>query len=322
MTKAKVAVYWAGSCGGCDIAILDIHEALLPLLDKVDFVFWPCVMDVKFSDVENMPDKYMDICFFNGAIRNSENRHMAELLRKKSKTLVAFGSCSAFGGIPALSNLFTKNGTFKRAYMESESTVNETGVWPGVKTEIGPYKLELPEIYDTVLKLSDVTDVDYIMPGCPPVPEQIKNVIGAVLEGNLPKKGETVGAGGKNLCEECPRVREEKKIKRFYRPQELEHIDHEKCLLDQGLLCLGPATRSGCGAQCPAANMGCRGCYGPLPGVKDQGLKFLSAIASVIDSKDEKEMEEIINTIVAPAGTFYRFTMADSLLKRKGGVKD
>jgi F420-non-reducing hydrogenase small subunit len=62
--------------------------------------------------------------------------------------------------------------------------------------------------------------------------------------------------------------------------------------------------------------MPCRGCYGPPEGVADQGAKLLSALASVVDSEDDDEIREIIAGIVDPAGTLYRFSLADSLLQR------
>ncbi len=83
--KLKIASYWAASCGGCEIAVLDINEKILDVIQIADIVFWPVAMDIKYKDVENMPDKYIDVCFFNGGIRNSEQEHMAKLLRQKSK---------------------------------------------------------------------------------------------------------------------------------------------------------------------------------------------------------------------------------------------
>jgi F420-non-reducing hydrogenase small subunit len=92
--KMKLGFYWAASCGGCEIAVLDINEKILDVVNMADIVFWPVAMDVKYKDVEAMPDKYIDICFFNGSVRTGEQEHMAKLLRKKSKVLVAFGSCA------------------------------------------------------------------------------------------------------------------------------------------------------------------------------------------------------------------------------------
>ena len=98
--KLKIAFYWSASCGGCEIAVLDINEKILDVINLADIVFWPVAMDIKYKDVEAMPDKYIDICFFNGSVRNSEQEHMAKLLRQKAKTLVAFGSCAQEGCIP------------------------------------------------------------------------------------------------------------------------------------------------------------------------------------------------------------------------------
>jgi len=62
--------------------------------------------------------------------------------------------------------------------------------------------------------------------------------------------------------------------------------------------------------------MPCIGCYGPAPDVVDQGARMMSAVSSVIDSKDPKEIDRILDGIVDPAGTFYRFGLASSLLHR------
>jgi len=108
MEKLKFAFYWAASCGGCEIAVLDINEKILDVVAKADIVFWPVAIDIKYKDVEAFPDKYIDVCFFNGAIRTEENEHMAKLLRKKSKVLVAFGSCACDGCVVGLANLWNK----------------------------------------------------------------------------------------------------------------------------------------------------------------------------------------------------------------------
>jgi len=122
--KLKMAVYWGAACGGCCVSVLDVHEALFDVVAAADLVFWPIALDTKYADVEKMPDGFIDVCLFNGAVRNSENEYMARLLRLKSKILVAYGSCAHMGGIPGLANFTTKEELFKRVYEESESTVN------------------------------------------------------------------------------------------------------------------------------------------------------------------------------------------------------
>lgn len=167
MSKLKVALYWAASCGGCEIAVLDINEKILDLTNVADIVFWPVAMDIKYKDVEAMPDESIDVCFFNGSIRSEENEHLAKLLRKKSKTLVAFGSCAHEGCIPGLANLANREELFQRAYLESPSTDNPQGTVPKTSVQIKQGHIVLPEIYDTVHTLDQVVDVDYYIPGCP-----------------------------------------------------------------------------------------------------------------------------------------------------------
>lgn len=317
MAKPKLALYWAASCGGCEIAVLDLQEKILTVAAAFDIVFWPVALDFKYDDVRKMADGSIDLCLFNGAIRNSENEEIAHLLRAKAKVLVAFGSCALEGGIPGLANLTSKAEILKYVYQESPSTVRAEGDgYPVTHTKMAEGGIEIPEMWNTVKALDQVVDVEYYIPGCPPQPEQIWSVIEYILSGKpLPPKGSVLGAGEKTCCDECPRERKEKKLKHFYRPYEIE-AKPDECLLDQGIVCMGPATRSGCGGLCPKANMPCRGCYGPPPHVSDQGAKMVSALSSVIDAHEPEEIEMILDQIVDPMGTFYRFSMAHSILRR------
>jgi F420-non-reducing hydrogenase small subunit len=108
MAKLKLALYWAASCGGCEIAQLQIGDKILKLAEVADIVFWPVAIDAKYKDVEAMPAKSIDVCLFNGAIRNSEQEHLAKMLREKSKVMIAYGACAYEGGIPGLANLFNR----------------------------------------------------------------------------------------------------------------------------------------------------------------------------------------------------------------------
>ncbi len=78
MAKLKIALYWAASCGGCEIAQLQIGDKILKLVEAADIVFWPVALDVKYKDVEAMPNQSIDACLFNGAIRNSEQELRAD----------------------------------------------------------------------------------------------------------------------------------------------------------------------------------------------------------------------------------------------------
>lgn len=323
--KPKLAMYWAASCGGCEISILDIEEHLLDVDAAFDLAFFPCVADFKTKDVEAMPDKSITVTLFNGAIRTSENEHMAKLLRQKSLVLVAYGSCAGEGCIPGLANFYNREMIFDTVYRKSVSTHNPEGKTPVPETQMPEGVIEIPAFYDTVKTLGQVVDVDYFIPGCPPQSDQAWAVIATVIDilqngKPLPPKGAVLGAGVKTCCDECPRERHEKKIKKFVRPWEIIP-DPNLCLLEQGIVCCGPATRDGCGAKCVKAGMPCRGCYGLPPGVMDQGAKMVSALASVIDSEDPEEIDRILDQIPDPAGTFYRFSLAASTLRRAQGPR-
>ena len=316
--KLKLAIYWGAACGGCCVSVLDVHEALFDVVAAADLVFWPIALDFKYKDVEAMEDGFIDVTLFNGAVRNSENEHMAKLLRQKTKILVAYGSCSHMGGIPGLANFTTKEALFERIYHTTESTENPDRIVPQTEFEVPEGMLYLPEFYNDVRTLDQVVEVDYYLPGCPPQTERLVEVFMAIVTGaELPPPGSVVGALEKTQCDECKRKKtDNKKIKKFFRPIDIED-DGETCFLEQGVICMGPATRGGCGVRCIEGNAPCRGCYGPPVDVTDPGAKMMSAIGTMIDSDDPDEILEIIDTIDDPAGTFYRFSLPGSLLRRK-----
>jgi len=315
LPKLKVALYWAASCGGCEIATLAIGDKILKLAEAADIVFWPVAIDAKYADVENMPDGSIDACLFNGAIRNSENEYLAKLLRRKSRIMIAYGSCSCEGCIPGLANFFSAKEILQTVYIDTASSDNIDKVIPQTKVTVPEGELELPEFYNTVKTLAQTVDVDYFVPGCPPEESTTWMALEALISGNLPPRGAVIAPPSSCVCNDCPRIKNEKKIKAFHRPYEIIP-DPNICLLEQGLLCCGIGTRGGCGALCPKANMPCTGCYGPVEGVRDQGSHILTAWASIIDSNDPDEINKILDGIVDPAGYVYRYSLPDSMINR------
>ena len=314
MAKPKLAIYWAATCGGCDVALLDTQERVVDVADAFDLVLWPIALDFKYKDVEALPEKSIDVCLFNGAIRTGEQEDIAHMLRDRSKTLVAFGSCACHGGIPGLGNVSDEQGIFERVYSKTPSTVNQDGTRPQTEVKVPEGTLTLPGFHDTVKSLDQMVETDYYVPGCPPPVSLIGHVVDAVLNGALPPPGSVI-ASDKTVCDECPRERDEnKKVKEFKRLADATP-DPKQCLLDQGFICCGPATRAGCEARCPSVNVPCRGCFGPPAGVLDQGLKLLSAVSSIVDSKDEEGVSRILAGIRDPLGLFYRFGLPKSVFR-------
>jgi F420-non-reducing hydrogenase small subunit len=318
VAKPKVAFYWNASCGGCEEAVVDLAEDILKVADAVEIVLWPVAMDFKRSDVEALKDGEIAVTFINGAVRTSEQEDWSKLLRKKSGLVVAFGACAHLGGIPGLANFYDRAGVFQTAYHDVPSMEEGNGVEPALRTKMPEGELELPEIWDTVHALDQVIDVDYYLPGCAPPPDLIMEAVGAILSGELPPKG-SVLAPDKSLCDTCDRNEskpEKIEITELKRPHQT-FMDPEKCFLAEGVLCMGPATRSGCGERCINANMPCRGCFGPTREVRDQGAKFLSTLASIIDIKDPEEMERVADSLPDPAGLVYMYSLATSFLGRR-----
>lgn len=335
--KINLAIYWAAGCGGCDVSVLDTDEKILNVSDMSNIVMWPIAVDGKEKDIEAMEDGEITVAIINGAIRNSENEHMAKLLRKKSQILVSYGACACLGGSPALANLVP--GGHKEikdhVYSKVPSSANflaDSGkkiedVMPRPVYEAPEGTLTLPVLYDTVKTLDQTVDVDYYIPGCPPTQKSIAQLlnalVGFVYKGEaLPPKGTVIGVLAKSLCEECHRHKENRRITNVYEPHEVMNVDHDLCLLDQGILCLGAGTIAGCGAPCTKADQPCRGCYGPTQPVSEQGASIFTAIASLFPvqandaTMDEDDMDEIMSVINDPLGYFYAFSMSKSLIKR------
>ncbi|MCX7626520.1 MAG: hypothetical protein N2Z21_09990 [Candidatus Sumerlaeaceae bacterium] len=320
--KPKIAFYWCASCGGCEESVVDLAESILDVVAAVDIVFWPVAMDFKVKDVEAMPDKSILATMINGAIRTSEQEEIAHLLRRKSQYIIAYGSCAHLGGVPALANQFSREHILEYVYRKAPSVTNPAGTVPQPNWKDDGHQVTLPEFRHVVRALDQVIDVDYYLPGCAPSPKLLAAAVQALLKGELPPKG-SVLAPDVALCDECPRKESkptEVSFAEFKRPHEVI-ADPNLCFLAQGLICMGPATRSGCGAACITGNMPCTGCYGPPSRIKDQGAKILSSLSANVAAEDEKEIERILSGIPDPVGTFYRYGLARSLLRRRVDLK-
>jgi F420-non-reducing hydrogenase small subunit len=320
-TKPKVAFYWCASCGGCEETVVDLAEDILGLVEAVDIVMWPVAMDFKRQDIEAMADGSIVASFINGAIRTDEQLEMARLLRKKSQIVIAYGACAVSGGIPALANLKKKKEILDFVYNGSPSS-DGSGSRPACQFDENGKKLSLPRFWDVVRSLDQVIEVDYYVPGCPPTPKVTKEAVKVLLEGKLPERG-SVLAPDVALCSECPRQSTKPvdlKITKFVRI--VDKKDDGSCFLAQGILCMGPGTRSGCGAQCITGNMPCTGCFGPTSRVKDHGAKIMSSICSNIAATEDTEVEKVVQGVADPLGSFYRYGMSKCLLKARIDVRE
>ena len=143
----------------------------------------------------------------------------------------------------------------------------------------------LPPLLDRTYALDEKVKIDLQLPGCPPNPEHIVEVIMSLLEERepvLPKK---------SVCDTCPTRREGKgtvsKVKRFVENAQFDPdkpVSEMRCLLEQGYLCMGPVTAAGCAKRgapsCIEARVPCRGCFGSVRPRGNQLLDMMNALAS------------------------------------------
>jgi F420-non-reducing hydrogenase small subunit len=314
--KPRVAFYWNASCGGCEEAVIDLGDGFAGLLEQVEVVLWPAALDFKRRDVEALPDGGIDVAFVNGAVRLTEQDEWAQLLRRKARTLVSFGACAHLGGVVGLGNLAGKAEILETAYRRLPSISNPDGPMPGDPVRVGEHDLSLPVLLDRTLPLADVVAVDYTIPGCPPSPAVVSGALERILSGDPPPRG-AVLAPNVSLCDACPR--------KDTRPERIEvtglrRLDttaaDDRCFLAQGMVCLGPATRQGCQPGCLEVAMPCRGCFGPLDGVRDGGAAMLSAFASLL-AGGEEDVARLAGAVADPAGTFWRYSYAAGLVPNR-----
>ncbi|MFC1838117.1 oxidoreductase [Thermodesulfobacteriota bacterium] len=320
--KSKVAIYWLGACAGCDEAIVDLNQELLTIAESIEIVFWPVAMDMKYESLRSMGENEITLSILSGSVRNSDHKEMAELLREKSQLVLALGTCACFGGSPGLANFTSREEIFNWVYRDAPTVVNPNNSFPQSETRLEGKNLTLPEFFEHVYTLDQIIDVDYYLPGCPPTTDLIANVMKGTLSGDLPPKGSTL-APRKALCDTCPRNKRKPsriEIKKITRIHEVD-ADPDACFLAEGIICLGPATRTGCGESCIRINIPCRGCFGPVPSVAGSGPKFLSTLTSLITVEKDEDVEEAIDSIDDPAGYLYRFTQPSSILGKRSTKK-
>lgn len=300
----KVAEEWFAICGGCEVTILDIGEPLLDLLPQLDFVHIPVLMDHKYYGQVGEKDKIelpeADVGLISGGVRTEEHKELAQEMRNKCKTLIALGTCAAFGGVPALANMYPLEDVFEKVFRGSKTT--DPADTPSV---------DLPPFTDRVYAVSEVVKVDLTLPGCPTTPEMVAEALTALLEGKPYELSE------KSVCDTCPVIREKKALTTLKRPLEAveftpgQPLEEVRCFMELGYLCQGPATRSGCigssdAPRCIKAYTPCRGCFGPVREKANPMVDMMGALSSI--GLNPREIED-------RAATFNRFSGAQGRLR-------
>jgi coenzyme F420-reducing hydrogenase gamma subunit len=112
------------------------------------------------------------------------------------------------------------------------------GVEGGLAHQVYPHPEYLDSLHDST-PVSEHVIVDFELWGCPIDKGQLRKVLADLLAGVTPR------LPGMPLCLECKR------------------LGYPCVMVSKGEACMGPVTRTGCGAICPGMNRGCYGCFGP-----------------------------------------------------------
>jgi NAD-reducing hydrogenase small subunit len=172
MAKVKVATDWLDICSGCHMAILDIDERIVELLNHIEITSSP------ITDLKHPPESGVDVGILSGAVSNDHQLEVAEEMRERAGLLIALGDCAVFGGICTMRNFFDKEEVLRTGYIESASTDDEGFV---------PTSPELAKLFDRVLALNEAVKVDVHIPGCPPPADAIWFALTELLAGRIPE---------------------------------------------------------------------------------------------------------------------------------------
>ncbi len=290
--KTKLSIEWLSGCSGCEIAFADLHEKLLKVLDAVELVRIPILMDTK----EYVP---ADIGMITGSIRTSHDVEAAHRMRDSCSTIIALGTCPVYGG--------PHGGTY--AHTNDELLQGAFTANPTTRTREVPD--QVPELLDEARTLDTEIDVDVYIPGCPPHPAFILESLQALLLGREPKIGQH------NVCFKCNRRMDKSDVSSLRRSYE-GSFDPDVCFLSQGCLCFGSVTLDRCLAPCPQAGVPCFSCGGPsVPVILEPQKDVRSLVASRMAHLTEIPEQTIVEAIEKQAKTHYTYAMASSIFRKK-----
>lgn len=295
--KATIATEWLSGCSGCHVAVVDLHEKLLGLLDDAEFVRIPVLMDEK-----DYPEA--DIGIVEGAVRSEHDRAALKKMRSKVKTLIAFGTCAVYGGPSGIGWLHESSEVMDRVY---KCGPTNTG------TESPD--LNVVPLEESVVPIDEVVPVDVYLPGCPPNPFFIAAAVKALLDPTAPR------LTGKPVCSDCTRkMRKTENV--TLKRGELTADDPEKCFLSQGVVCLGSVTLNRCLAPCPKRGTACSGCAGPsLDIINEPHLDIRSLVAKRMNMLTGIDTAEVTSYFEQNAKTFYAYALASPAIYKKPTVE-
>ena len=291
--KVRLNTEWLCDCGGCHVALVDLHEKILNVLEKVEIQKCPVLTDEK-----GYPEA--DIGILTGSVRTEHDRHAALEMRRKCRTIIAFGTCAVYGGLHGAGLAHSREEIMDHVYRHSPTT--RTDFIPGNSIS-GLEKMVTP--------IDEVIDVDLYLPGCPPHPHFIFEGLSALVEKRSPRVGQ------ESVCAGCRRTMVRTEVDTLREPNE-GVPDNATCFLSQGYICQGSVTLDRCLAPCPNHGMPCSGCAGPTMQVLTEPTRDIRTEISERMSRLTKIPYETIRThLEKSAKTQYAYAMATKMIGNK-----
>jgi F420-non-reducing hydrogenase small subunit len=291
--KVTVSFEWLSGCSGCELATVDMHERLLQVLDDIELVRIPILMDVK-----GYPRAKLGIV--TGALRTEHDVHCAHEMRKSCDAILAFGICSVYGG--------PQGSGYAHTLGEIEDAVFRQN--PTTRTRFVPDQ-DVPKLLDELKPVDAEIEVDYYLPGCPPNPYYVAESLKAVVQGRTPE------FGPHNVCFRCHRRMLKSEVTKLQRIHEVEPRD-DVCMMSQGVLCMGSTTLDRCLAPCPQRGTPCTGCAGPSEHViLDPQRDIRTEVAERMSRMTQIPREDIVHEIEQRAKTYYAYAMASPVFRQK-----
>ena len=158
MRKLRVAIAGLTACSGCQLSLLNCEDELPGLLEQFDFNFFPMACSPVLLEGEYYA------ALVEGCVSMPHEVALLQELRRRSKYLIALGTCAAWGGVAALHNIDERELLRQLVYGQN-AVAGET---------FHPQPLQ------------SVVPVDVVVTGCPPEKDELLSLLTGLIHGALP----------------------------------------------------------------------------------------------------------------------------------------
>ncbi len=297
MSKARIKLNteWLSVCGGCHVALVDLHEKIVDVMKVIEIQRSPLLTDEK-----GYPPAQIGL--ISGSVRTDHDREVALKMRASCDKIIAFGTCAVYGGIPGAALAHTADDIINRVYLNNPSTDSSAGIIPN--------RL-VPEMDPKITPLDEVIDVDLYLAGCPPHAAYIFDAMMSLVNNRDPRAKE------ESVCAKCKRTMKKSDVSQIKSVMD-GMPDEDTCFLSQGYICLGSVTLNRCAAPCPQNGVVCTGCNGPMPQILTEPNRDIrTEVAARMAALTQIPPGDVVKEIEKSAKSYYAYAMASGMIRNK-----